>query len=367
LTIYRSEVRESFSLADWKRNVFSLSISGRGIRLVKLIGATPMFKIRPRGISQLQRPPGNQRPDASAGHSQPPRDRSTSANNPPQKKPTPSHLPVSSSPIERRSIGEYDRRMSKYENLQDIAFLPDMYVVVRLDAHRLGFHWSSFPDAEYPLGATFSAGMRAATAAILTSGIRILLAFVHGDEISVLIDPQELANGRKKSRLISGLASAASVGLCTALGRGALFHAKVSELPTIDHLVEYFFWQTLVARRNTIARHLSIALTARQESKSEIDRLLTKATEEERIATLARFDIHFESLPPYERLGALLWWSPCPPPSPIRLDGQPYGIAECLDLPTEDLFEHNIRTIARGTSICTEAEAPIFPLALPSS
>jgi tRNA(His) 5'-end guanylyltransferase len=324
-----------------------------------------MFKIRPRGNSQIQRPSNNQRPNGSLGDSQPPRDRSNSAKNRSQKKPTLPHTPASGSPIERRSIGDYDRRMSKFENLQDIAFFPDMYVVVRLDAHRLGSHWSSFPDAEYPLGAAVAAGMRTAAAAILTSGIRVLFAFIHGDEISVLIDPKELANGRKKARLISGIASAASVGLCTALGRGALFHAKVSELPTIDHLVEYLFWQRLVARRNTISRHLSIALTARQESKSDIDRLLMKATEEERIATLARYNIDFESLPPLERLGAFLWWSPCPPPSSIRLEGQPYGIAECLDLPNDDLFELGIRAIANGTSISTEAEAPIFALPFP--
>jgi hypothetical protein len=36
------------------------------------------------------------------------------------------HPPASGSPIERRSIGEYDRRMSKFENLQYIAFFSSL-------------------------------------------------------------------------------------------------------------------------------------------------------------------------------------------------------------------------------------------------
>ena len=85
-----------------------------------------MFKIRPRGNSQLQRTSNTQRPNGSSGDSQPPRDRSNSANNAHQKKTTLAHPPASGSPIERRSIGEYDRRMSKFENLQDIAFFSSL-------------------------------------------------------------------------------------------------------------------------------------------------------------------------------------------------------------------------------------------------
>lgn len=326
-----------------------------------------MFRVKTRGNSNQQRSFVPHRGAQVPKRTNTTRDRSETIPTATalQKKTSPTFAATSGGPQERQTLAEYDRRMSKFENLQDIAFLPDMRIVVRLDAHRLGLHWSSFPDAEYPLGATFSAGMRAAAAAIFTSGIRVLFTFVHGDEISVALDPQELANGRKKARLISGLASAASVGLCTALGRGALFHAKVSELPTLDHLVEYLIWQRLVARRNTIARHLTLALTAQGVPKGELDRLLTKATEEERLASLAKSGIHFELLPPSERLGALLWWSPSPVPSSLRIEGQPYGIAECLDLPADEVFEDAMRIIAQGVTLSTEAEAPIFPRSVP--
>lgn len=255
--------------------------------------------------------------------------------------------------------------MAKFENLQDISFLPDMHIIVRLDAHRIGSHWATFPDAEYPLGAAFSQGLRAAAVSVLTCGIRVLFCFVHGDEISVAIDRQELANGRKKTKLISGLSSAASVGLCTALGRGALFHAKVSELPTEDHVIDYLYWQRLVARRNTIARYLSLKLLEISAPKSDVERLLSKATEDERLAALKGFGIDYDALAPYEQRGALLWWAPSASPSPIRIDGQPYGIAECVDIPHDPLFAEHARQIVRGVGVATEGEAPVFRLTFP--
>lgn len=264
-----------------------------------------------------------------------------------------------------RSLAEYDRLMTKFENLQDVSFLPDMHVIVRLDAHRLGYHWASFPEAEYPLGVEFSQGLRAAAVSVLTSGIRVLFTFVHGDEISVAIDRQELANGRKKTRLVSALSSAASVGLCTALGRGALFHAKVSELPSEDHVIDYLLWQRLVARRNTIARYLGIRLLERSAPKAEVERLLSKATEDERLTALADFGVDYAALPLYEQRGALLWWAPAANPSPIRIEGQPYGIAECAELPDDALFIEAARTLVRGVSVATEGEAPVFRQPLP--
>lgn len=266
-----------------------------------------------------------------------------------------------------RSLAEYERLLGKFENLQEVSFLPDMHVIVRLDAHRLGSHWVSFPDADYPLGAAFSEGLRAAAVSLFTSGIRVLFAFVHGDEISVAVDPLELSNGRKKVKLVSGLSSAASVGLCTSFGRGALFHAKVSELPSKDHVLDYLLWQRLVARRNTIARYLNIKLLETAAPKSEIERLLSKATEEERLATLARFGLDYTTLSPYQQRGALLWWAPSGAPSPIRIEGQPYGIAECIELPDDEPFIRGIQALVRGVSVATEGEAPVFRHPLPTT
>lgn len=321
-----------------------------------------MFKLRSphgnrpshRNIAREGQPHGQQShqststPPRAPRTLQPPKNRSS----------FPTETPASTLGI--RTLAEYDRLMSKFENLQDISFLPDMHVIIRLDAHRIGSHWASFPDAEYPLGAAFSQGLRAAAVSILTSGIRVLFCFVHGDEISVAVDPQELSNGRKKNKLVSGLSSAASVGLCTALGRGALFHAKVSELPSEDHVIDYLLWQRLVARRNTIARYLSIKLLESAAPKSEVERLLSKATEDERLATLERFGITYGALSPYEQRGALLWWAPTASPSPIRIDGRPYGIAECVELPDDELFRASARRLVRGLSVATEGEAPMF-------
>ncbi len=329
-----------------------------------------MFKLRPQGHRAPQRPVP--RGGGTPSHTSTNRMGEAPATSPRGSFTPPNRLPEHGSTkgyqhtqATGRGLAELDRALSKFENLSDISFLPDMRIIVRLDAHRLGIHWASFPDADYPLGASFSQGLRAAAAALFTSGVRILFVFAHGDELSVAIDPQELINGRKKSRLVSGLASAASVGLCTAIGRGALFHAKVSELPSNDHVIDYLLWQRLVARRNTIARFLSLKIAEAALPKSEVDRILTKAGEEERLAALSHFGVDYASLTPYQHRGALLWWAPSPAPSSIRIEGQPFGIAECVDLPEEDEFITGIKAILRGVSVSTEGEAPVFQRELP--
>jgi tRNA(His) 5'-end guanylyltransferase len=265
-----------------------------------------------------------------------------------------------------KSVGDYDRMMNRFENYSEQSILPDLNVIVRLDCHRLGSHWATFPDSSYPLGEEVEQALVVAAASVMCSGLKIRAGYVHGDEISLLLDPSELANGRKRTRLVSSLSSAAAVGMYAAMGRGALFHARVAELPTHTHVLDYFLWQRKVARRNLIARSLILALTKKGVEKPEIDKLLGGANEGARIEALHREGIDIDGFSPYVKYGAILWWGPSEFPSSVRYEGQSVGICECRDLPSDDdEFLTGVASLLQGFSLATEAEVPLRSMSFP--
>jgi tRNA(His) guanylyltransferase len=212
---------------------------------------------------------------------------------------------VPSSPETIRTLGEYERILSRFETCGDGFILPDLHLIVRLDAHRHGGEWHDFEDSGYPFAREFVEGLSATARHLMQCGFRVVYAYVHGDEISVLLDVSETSNPRRRCRLVSAFASAAAVEFYRVFKRAALFHAKLSELPTSGHVVDYFMWQRKIAGRNYFSRTVGLALSAKGLTSKEIDGKLSGASEEDRTVIAAELGIVPTS---YERWGLGLWW-----------------------------------------------------------
>ena len=160
--------------------------------------------------------------------------------------------------LTQRGIGELQRSCERYENYNDGFILPDTLLVVRLDAHRYG-DWSTFTD-EYPTGPSATKALLITARALMSATFRVVLSYVHGDEISLVIDPTENSNPLRRSKLISAFSSAAAIHFFKASRLTALFDAKVSELTSVENLVEYLFWQRRYCYRNATTIALRKAL-----------------------------------------------------------------------------------------------------------
>lgn len=226
------------------------------------------------------------------------------------------------------SLGEYQRALERFERCDGFT-LPDIRVVIRIDAHRSGPEWQSFPDSGYPFDPQFVRALVHAGHHLLCSGFRIQFAYIHGDEISLLLDRAETMTQRRRTRLASLLASAASVAFVRAFPRAVVFHAVMSELPTDDHVVDYFMWQRKVATRNFLSRTLGLALAAKGMTAQEIDARIGKATDEDKWALLAELGRSQAEVSAYDRLGLALWWE-----KDSRSDV--YRIVECDPVPLDD-------------------------------
>ncbi len=207
-----------------------------------------------------------------------------------------------------KSLGEYQALMERFENFNDPFILPDLRLVVRLDGRRIGAYWDSIPAGDYPYSETFHEALIGAAAALMRQAIQVQLSFVHGDEISLVLDPCESTNPRRRTRLVSILASAASLQCFEESGVPLLFHARLSELPTGRHLLDYLFWQRKTAARNFVSAQLAAYFTSKGESPQEIDKRIAKLTIEERYSLAEKSGLGINSSPPWQLRGAVVAW-----------------------------------------------------------
>ncbi len=252
--------------------------------------------------------------------------------------------------LSQRGIGDLERSIARFETYNDGFILPDTLVVVRLDAHRYG-DWSSLVD-EYPTGPTVTKGLLVTARALMSASFRVVLAYVHGDEISLVIDPTENINPLRRSKLISAFTSAAAIHFLQATGLAAMFDAKVSELPSTDRLAEYLFWQRKYCYRNATTIALRKALMRGGITAEQAESKIRGATEEERVEHLKRAGSPVETIPPTTRRGSLLYWDT------VEVDGTPQvKVAVNTKLPDNDEVYETLMierlTKALGTSVLT--------------
>jgi tRNA(His) 5'-end guanylyltransferase len=238
---------------------------------------------------------------------------------------------MTTSPLEKRGIGELQRSLERFETYNDGFILPDTRLVIRLDAHRLG-DWSRVGSGEYPCGSELTKAFHATAKSLLTSSFRVIMAYAHGDEISLFINPSENSNPLRRSKLISTFASAAALHFRDATGLSALFDARLSELPSDERVIEYFMWQRRYCFRNAVTISLRKALAASGLSPEDVERRLHGLPESARIETLADVGISLDGIPATTRRGAIFSWHE------VKMGNRSgFTINEMTSLPEDDV------------------------------
>jgi tRNA(His) 5'-end guanylyltransferase len=262
--------------------------------------------------------------------------------------------------LTQRGIGELQRSCERYENYNDGFILPDTFLVVRLDAHRYG-DWSGFAD-DYPTGPAATKAFLITARALMSATFRVVLSYVHGDEISLVVDPTENNNPLRRSKLISAFSSAAAVHFFKSAGLPALFDAKVSELTSVEKLVEYLFWQRRYCYRNATTIALRKALLQAGHTPEKAEAALQGSNDEQRVAQLKSLGAPVEMIPHTTRRGSLLYWETEPQ------GGREHArvVADMKLTDDDEMYEAHIRRLIEK-ALQLPAGAPSKPVHAPSS
>lgn len=250
---------------------------------------------------------------------------------------------------------DLDQKMRIFETAHDHCVLPGLWMVVRLDGR--GFTKLTKAVTEdgtmqfdAPFDVRFRDAMLDTVEHLMTCGFNILYGFMESDEISLLLTRDENSFGRKLRKINSVLAGEASAKFSLLLGRVACFDCRISQLPSVDLVVDYFRWRNEDAHRNALNAHCYWALRRDGKNERQATAMLSGRSVAAKNELLFQYGINFNELPNWQKRGVGLYWESYRKEAVNKKTGEPMTairrrIVRNLDLPMRDEYDTFIRSI----------------------
>ena len=248
---------------------------------------------------------------------------------------------------------ELDARMRVFETAHDYSVLPGLYMAARIDGRNFTRLTKELHKFEAPYDERFRDMMIETTAHLMDCGFRSIYGYTQSDEISLLFHPEINTFDRKVRKYNSVLAGEASARFSLLLGDHACFDCRISELPTAEHVVDYFRWRNEDAHRNALNGHCYWALRKEGQSVGQATRALHKLSVAEKNELLWQRGVTFNDLPLWQKRGAGLYWETYQKAARNQLTGEEVTAARRrlktdLNLPMRDEYGSFIRGLIEG-------------------
>lgn len=202
-----------------------------------------------------------------------------------------------------------DQQMRSFEQSLDRCMPQDIYMVVRLDGHGFTRLTKREWDLDKPFDIRFRDYMIATLRRLMDCGFRIIYGYSQSDEISLLFHLKESTFGRKERKLLSILASEASVTFSMASGKHAVFDCRLIPLPDEQHVIDYFRWRQEDAQRNSLNGYCYWLLRADGLSAREAQQRISGFSNTQKNELLVDYGIHFKNLPPWQKYGVSMYYT----------------------------------------------------------
>lgn len=203
---------------------------------------------------------------------------------------------------------DLDKKMRIYETATDLNVLPGMFMVARIDGRSFTRLTKEVCQFEAPFDIRFRDLMVETTNSLMNCGFKVLYAYTESDEISLLFGPDERAFGRKIRKYNSTLAGEASAQFSVRLGKAAAFDCRISQLPSIELVVDYFRWRNADASRNALNAWCYWTLRRQGLSKREATKELLGKSVSQKNELLFQLGINFNDIPSWQKRGVGLYW-----------------------------------------------------------
>jgi len=237
---------------------------------------------------------------------------------------------------------ELDGRMRVFEKAHDLCVLPGLYMVARLDGRSFTRLTKEVHQFEAPFDARFR-DMMLATAEHLMAGcgFNAVYGYTQSDEISLLFALEENNFQRKLRKLHSILSGEASAQFSLLLGAIAVFDCRISQLPSMGYVVDYFRWRNEDAHRNALNAYGYWLLRKKGLSVSEATAGMKGLSVAEKNELLFENGVNFNDLPLWQKRGSGLYWEEYERPAENPVTGEKIvarrrRVRRDLELPMRD-------------------------------
>lgn len=202
-----------------------------------------------------------------------------------------------------------DEEMRIYETAHDYTVLPGIYMVARVDGRSFTRLTKEIHEFDVPFDIKFRDYMVETAEHLMNCGFKIIYGFTQSDEISLLFHLNDNTFSRKMRKLNSVLAGEASAKFTSLLGGVGCFDCRISELPSIEKVVDYFSWRQEDAHRNALNSHCYWALRKDGKFVFEATNFLLCKSVADKNELLYSYKINFNDLPNWQKRGTGLVWS----------------------------------------------------------
>jgi tRNA(His) guanylyltransferase len=203
---------------------------------------------------------------------------------------------------------ELDRKMRVFETASDVCVLPEIYVVARLDGRSFTRLTKELCQFEAPFDERFRDLMVATAEAVMNCGFRVTYAYTESDEISLLLALKESQFGRKLRKYNSTLAAEASARFSLLLGQVATFDCRISQLPSVERVCDYFRWRNEDAARNALNAYCYWTLRKQGVDQGEAAARLEGLSVAQKNELLFRAGVNFNDVTGWQKRGVGLYF-----------------------------------------------------------
>lgn len=217
---------------------------------------------------------------------------------------------------------ELDQKMRVFETAHDYCVLPNVYIVARIDGRSFTRLTKEIHKFEAPFDERMRDMMIETTKHLMNCGFDCLYGYTQSDEISLLFHPNINAFDRKMRKFNSILAGEASAKFSLLLGDHACFDCRISELPTVNLVVDYFRWRNEDAHRNALNGWCYWTLRKAGMSVKQATKMLEGKSVSYKNELLFQRGINFNELPLWQRRGIGLYWKTYEKPATNKLTGE---------------------------------------------
>lgn len=250
---------------------------------------------------------------------------------------------------------ELDARMRVFETAHDYSVLPGVYMVARIDGRNFTRLTKEVHRFEAPFDERVRDMMVETTAHLMDCGFRTVYGYTQSDEVSVLFHPEITTFERKTRKYNSVLAGEASAKFSLLLGGHASFDCRISELPNLDNVVDYFRWRNEDAHRNALNGHCYWTLRNEGLGVEQATNALLGRSVAEKNELLWQRGVNFNELPLWQRRGVGVYWETYAKPARNRPTGEDVTatrrrLRADLELPMRDEYGLFVTRMAEGAS-----------------
>lgn len=245
---------------------------------------------------------------------------------------------------------ELDTKMRVFETAHDRSVLPAMFLVARIDGRNFTRLTKETHNFEAPYDARFRDMMVETTSHLMNCGFNAIYGYTQSDEISLLFHPNITTFDRKVRKYDSILAGEASAKFSLLLQDLACFDCRISELPNVDLVIDYFRWRNEDAHRNALNAHCYWLLRKEGQTVQQATSALNRLSVAEKNELLWQRGTNFNNLPLWQRRGIGLYWERYQKTGTNPLTEEVVSTTRKrlnvdLELPMRDEYGHFIHTL----------------------